>query len=213
MSLDTSIWDGFDAAELAAAQAAYEGSVQLLGQSAAIQQQHRAFMRRATSHAVLGALLPATIAPGDSWHVLSTGDVDVLSYTTHLLNGLGFVHRLLMATWRINRDDLEQIDRWIDAGIVERFDLLIDLRFSRLSPDEYALAKAIAGSSGGHVTTVLNHSKVTLLAAPSAHLVIESSANINQNHRIEQTAIHHNADLFAFYLDYYDAVGRRTRAR
>ena len=57
----------------------------------------------------------------------------------------------------------------------------------------------------------MNHSKVTLCAcqATGTWLVIESSANVNTNHRLEQSAIHNSKALFDFYHEAFDGIRRR----
>lgn len=207
--------DGFDLHDIDAARVAHLRERAAIGQASAIRQQHKINTRRANNDEQLAALLPAKIAAGDSWHVISTGDVDVLSFVRHLLTGVTHFETVSIATWRINRDDIEQIAAWLDAGRIEIFYLVIDQRFARLAPDEYERSRQIVRDyEGSTLTTCLNHSKVTLLAAPAsdAWLTMESSANVNTNHRLEQTAIHNNRELHDFYADIYANVRRRRPA-
>jgi hypothetical protein len=203
--------EGFDPAEIAAAMAGRAAEVRRLGASAAIRRAHRAYTRRATSADKLAQLLPPQIQPGESWHVLSSGDIDVLAFIRHLLAGARWFDFVLSTTWRINRDDLEQVEAWLNAGAIEEFHLLIDQRFGRLAPDEYQLAQHLAATYGGSVTTCLNHSKVTLCGqhASNTWLVIESSANINTNNRLEQTAVHNCQTLFEFYKEAFNGIRQR----
>ena len=138
----------------------------------------------------------------------------MLSFTRHLLAGAASFDSLTISTWRINRDDLEQIETWLDAGLIETFHLLIDLRFSRLAPDEYQLALSLAHRYEGSVHLCLNHSKLTLAAnaASNTWLVIESSANVNTNHRLEQTAVHNSQPLFDFYSKALHGIRTRRSA-
>ena len=207
------LFDDFDPAEVAAAVLSREQDIEAIGHASAMRRTHQVQTRRIHNEASLSGLLPARIEAGTSWHVLSSGDIDVLSITRHLLHGAGSFDSLRMTTWRINRDDLEQIEKWLDAGIVETFHLLIDQRFQRLAPDEYALAKHITTTYGGSVNMTLNHSKVTLAsnAATNYWLAIESSANVNTNRRLEQTAIHHSRELHDFYQEAFNAIHRRLR--
>lgn len=48
------------------------------GQARAMRARNRHIARRAKSEAVLSEILPTVIEPGDSWHVLSAGDVEQL---------------------------------------------------------------------------------------------------------------------------------------
>jgi hypothetical protein len=212
MMLDTlDLLDGLDPNEVRAAAAQHLQERHQLGHAQALRRAHRVKTRRVNNDAEMARLMPNTVDVGDSWHVLSTGDIDVLSFMRHLLAGAGHFERALITTWRINRDDLEQIQAWLDDGKIEAFDLIIDQRFGRLAPDEYALAQQLAADYGGSVHCCLNHSKVTLCSAPHLDqwLVIESSANVNTNHRLEQTAVHNCRELFDFYLQAFDRVRRR----
>lgn len=38
------------------------------------------------------------------------------------------------------------------------------------------------------------------------YLAMESSANVNTNPRIEQTAVHASRDLFEFYKEFFDGI-------
>lgn len=203
--------DEFDPAEVAAAIAGRQHDLATMGSSRAMRSQSTARTRRVDSDETLGELIPAQIDPGDSWHILSTGDIDVLSLLRHLLAGAGHFDYVLMTTWRINREDLEQIDAWLNAGKIEEWHLLIDQRFGRLAPDEYQLSRRMVADFGGSVTTCLNHSKVTLCSNEAANtwLVVESSANVNTNRRLEQSAIHHSRPLFDFYREAFDGIRQR----
>ena len=206
--------DGFDPAEVAAAIAARQHDLRVIGASRAMRRQHQTRTRRVTSDEQITQLLPAQIEPGESWHLLSSGDIDVLSLLRHLLAGAGHFDYVLMTTWRINRDDLEQIDDWLNRGLIDAYHLVIDQRFQRLAPDEYQLAKRLADQYGGSVSMCMNHSKVTLCACESSAtwLVVESSANVNTNHRLEQSAIHNCRALFDFYREAFDGIRRRRNA-
>lgn len=209
-----SLLDGFDPSEVAAAIAGRARDLAAIGASRSIRTTSNARTRRVESDEKLSDLVPAQIAPGDSWHILSSGDIDVLSLLRHLLAGADHFDFVLMTTWRINRDDLEQIDAWLDAGRIEEWHLVIDQRFSRLAPDEFEMSKRMAGDYGGSVTTCLNHSKVMLCANASAGtwLVVESSANVNTNRRLEQSVIHNSQPLFDFYREAFDGIRKRRSA-
>jgi hypothetical protein len=200
--------DGFDPADVAAAIAARQHDLRVIGASRAMRRQHQTKTRRVNSDEQIALLLPSKIQPDESWHLLSSGDIDVLSLLRHLLAGAGHFDTVLMTTWRINRDDLEQIDAWLDSGLIETYHLIIDQRFQRLAPDEYQLALRLSQQYGGSVSMCMNHSKVTLCGcrATDTWLVIESSANVNTNHRLEQSAIHNCRALHDFYYEAFDGI-------
>lgn len=167
---------------------------------------NRHHMRRAKAEATLASILPVTIAPGDSWHVMSHGDIDSLSYVRHVLNGVTYLDHVLMSTWCIAKNDLTEISEWLDAGRIEQFDLYAGEIFPGSYPDEYEQMRKMCDNYGCRLVIARNHSKVTLCAVDDYRIVIESSANVNTNPRIEQSALHHNADLHAFYLEFFNGV-------
>jgi hypothetical protein len=61
---------------------------------------------------------------------------------------------------------------------------------------------------GSRLIVAKNHSKITLAsnAAEAYYLTVESSANVNTNPRIEQSAIHCGRDLHAFYLEFFSGI-------
>lgn len=207
------LFDGFDPADVRAAMASHASEQELVGVAAAQRRTHKTRTRRLKNDQHLASLLPVQIDPGDSWHILSTGDIDVLSFTRYLLRGYGHFDSCLMTTWRINTADIEEIARWIDAGLIGEWHLIIDRRFQRLAPDSYAAVLELIKLYGDAVSVsmALNHSKVTLLenVDQGAKLVIESSANVNTNHRLENTAIHACPVLHSFYSKAFHGIRRR----
>lgn len=66
----------------------------------------------------------------------------------------------------------------------------------------YELLQEIATENNWHINFMDNHSKVFLLKLESGEsLVIETSANLNQNSKIEQYLISNDAEAFNYYVD------------
>jgi hypothetical protein len=61
---------------------------------------------------------------------------------------------------------------------------------------------------GCRLVVARNHSKVTLCEnlTEGYRLSIESSANVNTNPRIEQTAIHCSDELHAFHREFFHGI-------
>jgi len=163
-------------------------------------------MRRATSEAHLSELLPTTFTDGESWHVMSRGDIDSLSYLRHILNGVSHLDHVLMSTWCIAKNDLTEISAWLEAGRIEQFDLYAGEIFPGSYGDEYEQFTKMCDVYGCRLVVAKNHSKITLCSNADTKLVVESSANVNTNPRIEQSTIHHNAALHAFYLEFFNGI-------
>lgn len=205
---DTLPLDGFDAAEIAAIQAQYRCELQSIAEARAIRRQSRHALRRAKAERHLAEILPARFEPGESWHVLNHGDIDALSYLRHALAGTSHFDFVLVSTCCIATEDMKELHGWLDTGRIDALTICAGEIFPSQYPDEYAMALRLAESYGVRLIVARNHSKVILAehAADGLHLVLEGSANVNTNPRIEQTAIHNDAALLAFYRDFYHAL-------
>lgn len=205
----------FDPADVAAIEALHAQDLLAQGEARAQRARHRRQVRHAKAEAQLASILPAQIEPGDSWHVISHGDIDSLSYLSHLMAGVSYFDYVAISTWCIAKADLDQIEAWIDAGRIDRFELYAGEIFPSQYGDEYAQALGLVERYGARVVIARNHSKVTLAGndAEGCYLVCESSANVNTNPRIEQTAIHADRGLFDFYREFFSGLRSIDRAR
>lgn len=159
--------------------------------------------RRAKSEAELASLLPAVFTPDESWHVISHGDIDSLSYLAHAIAGVTHFDLVTISTWCMARPDLEQLKSWLDAGRIDRLEMYVGEIFPNQYGDEFELLLEMARVYGVRVVVARNHSKVMLARQGDYCLVCESSANVNTNPRIEQTAIHCSQHLLEFYLEFF----------
>lgn len=204
--MNQNLFEGFDPAEIARASRQIASDKAETRRATAQKSANRHHMRRATAEATLVEILPARIEPGDSWHVVSRGDIDSLSYLRHILAGVTHLDHVLMSTWCIAKNDLTEIAAWLEAGKIEQFDLYAGEIFPGSYGDEYEQFLKMCDLYGCRLIVAKNHSKITLTCQGDYKIVIESSANVNTNPRIEQSAIHHNTELHAFYLDFFSGI-------
>ena len=135
--MQNALFDGFDPAEVAMVNRQIAADRAETRRATAQKSANRHHMRRANAEATLAEILPATIAPGETWHVMSRGDIDSLSYVRHVLAGVSHLDHLLMSTWCIAKNDLTEIANWLDSGRVEQFDLYAGEIFPGSYGDEY----------------------------------------------------------------------------
>ncbi len=202
------LFAGFDPAMIAAASRQAAADKAETRRATAQKSANRHHMRRANAEATLAEILPARIADGESWHVASRGDIDALSYLRHILAGVPHLDHVLMSTWCIAKNDLTEIGAWLDAGRIEQFDLYAGEIFPGSYGDEYEQMLNLCEAYGARLIVAKNHSKVTLAhnAAETYYITIESSANVNTNPRIEQSAIHCSRELHAFYMEFFSGI-------
>ncbi|MFT3758453.1 hypothetical protein [Thauera sp.] len=162
--------------------------------------------RRAASTAALAEVFPQQLEPGTSWHFISQGDIDSLSYLTLLLDR-ALLDYLLFSTWCMALDDVAQIERWLLEGRIGRVDAYCGEIFPSQYPDEHVLLAEVLHAHGGRLAVFRNHSKIMAgYDAAGQGYVLESSANINTNPRAEQTALHIDTSLADFYRGFFDGI-------
>jgi hypothetical protein len=127
----------------------------------AVSTRSRIHARRAKSETILAEILPARITPDESWHVLSSGDIDGLSYLAHLLK-TDPMRYVALSTWCMAMEDVRQIAAWIEEGKIGRLDAYV----GEIFPGQYAEAHAelvtVCRNCGGRVAIFRNHSKLFL---------------------------------------------------
>lgn len=193
---------------MAAIDARYRSDMQAQGEARAMRRHAKHQARRAKAESTLADILPAVIDDGDTWHVISHGDIDALSYLRHAMNGVTHFDFVLISTWCIAAEDLREIHGWLDSGRIDELTIAAGEIFPSQYPDEHALALKLVQDYGVRLTIARNHSKIMLAAneAMGYHLVMEGSANVNTNPRIEQTAITRSRELVNFYKDFFHGL-------
>lgn len=201
------LFGGFDPALVARIQAGNAAHKTEQMKARAVRTSNRHAVRRAKAESELATLLPERIAEGDSWHVISHGNIDALSYLRHLIRPT-FFDFVGVSTWCIARPDIQEIAAWLDAGRIDRFALYAGEIFRNQYGDEYEMVLRLREQYGVHFVMAKNHSKVTFACneAEGYYVVVESSANVNTNPRIEQACVTASRELFDFYREFFAGI-------
>jgi hypothetical protein len=189
----------------AAANAATEALHQITQRSAAIARRTSALvMRRAKSESELASLLPPVLKKGTSYHVISAGNIDSFSFIRHIVKGIP-IDFLMLSTWCMLLDDAKCLFALQAAGRIDQIRLCFGEIMPISYPETYDYVAKMERDSRCKVAIARNHSKIMLgyNVDQDAAYVVESSANINTNPRIEQTAIHTSKRLYEFYEDFF----------
>jgi len=132
----------------------------------AIKTRHRHQKRRAKSEAVLAEVLPVIPEAGCSYHVISHGDVDSLSYLAHVVKiwPMDFV---LISTWCMAMADLDCLIGWLNTGRIGELDFVLGEIFPTQYPDETdKLHRLEANGDPVKLRIARNHAKITLACNP-----------------------------------------------
>ena len=161
--------------------------------------------RRAFSETQLLDILPKDFKDGESYHCITGGDVDALSYLKVILRQQKLKY-CLFSTWCMAGDDILQFEEWLKSGMIKKVDAYVGEIFPRSYVFEYEALKRILKPCNGKIVVFKNHSKIFAGIGRKFAFGIETSANINTNPRTENGCITIGKDIFEFYKGYYDKI-------
>lgn len=202
--MNTSLFDNFDAIKR---NIKNKNKVETKSGTAAIKRKNRHLTRRAKSEEVLRSVLPEMVDPGDSYHVMSSGDVDSMSFMTFYMINYAF-DNVLISTWVMADSDIDNLIHMMENGRIKKLKLCLGEIYPGTYPAEYSKLLRMREKFNIEIVVARNHSKIMLMSGGNSgmDLVIESSANVNTNPRMEQTAIHNDKGLHEFYTEFFDGV-------
>ena len=174
--------------------------------TAAINRSDRHLYRRAFSETQLMDAIGLELKEGDSWHCITGGDVDALSYLKLVLRHQPLDH-CLFSTWCMAAEDILAFEEWLESGTIKKLDAYV----GEIFPNQYKiewrmLNDMFAKYQCGRIAVFKNHSKIFAGTGPKWSFGIETSANINTNPRTENGVITINKDLYDFYKAYFDGI-------
>ena len=161
--------------------------------------------RTILSEAAINSILPWHFEKGEAYHVLSLGDIDSLTFFRLILKEQK-VEYALISTWKISRMDIEEIGTWLEAGNVGRIDFYIGEILQSAFKSDFAMLTEICKKHNCRLVSLKNHSKIICAFGEKYNVVVESSANMNTNPRIEQTTITIDDELAKFYKKNFDSL-------
>lgn len=161
--------------------------------------------RKAFSETQLLDVLGFNFKEGESYHTISAGDVDILSFLKCVLRQQDLKH-CLFSTWCMAQDDILQMEEWLVARKIKTMDAYVGEIFKGSYSAEYDLLKPIIKKYKGRFVIFRNHSKVIAGIGDKFAFAVESSANINTNPRTENNCLTIAKGLYEFYKGYYDGI-------
>jgi len=173
--------------------------------SRVIKRNSRDTYRRAFSETQLLDLVDMNFQNGDSYHFITGGDVDALSYLKLILRQQDLDY-CLFSTWCMASEDVAQIGEWVDSGKIKKLDAYVGEIFPKTYNAQYTILKPIVEKTGGRVAVFRNHAKIFAGVGPKFSFGIETSANINTNPRAENGCITIGTEIYEFYKEYFDGI-------
>ncbi len=165
----------------------------------------RQLWRKAASEAALEQAMNWHFKEGDCYHCFSFGDVDSFSFFKLVLRQQPIQYAAI-STWCMAGEDVSDLRKWHEKGMVGRVDFFVGEIFKGSYPDVYAAARQFLDECGGRLVTFRNHSKVMAIEGERFDCLIESSANINTNPRSENTVVTVDRELVAEYIRLFSEI-------
>lgn len=165
----------------------------------------RNIYRKAYSESKLLDAVGIDFKDGESYHCITAGDVDSLSYLKAVLRQQDLEY-CLFSTWCMAADDILQIEEWLESGKIKQIDAYIGEIFPNSYRFEYAKLRDLMIKYRGRLVCFRNHSKIYAGYGKKFAFGIETSANINTNPRTENGCITIGRDIFDFYRQYFDGI-------
>lgn len=162
-------------------------------------------MRRVLSELALEKELTWHFEQGVSYHCISFGDVDSLTYMRTIVKQQKIKYALV-STWCMASEDIAEIKGWLERGYIGRCDFYIGEIFKSSYYKQWEELTALCKKLGGRVCMARNHSKIMVMLGERFDCVVESSANVNTNPRIENTVITVDSELARWYKNFFDGL-------
>lgn len=129
--------------------------------------------------------------------------IDVLTYALSITGPA----RVDFSTWTAANTDITTVLEWIEQGTITQSRWLVDLTFTRRSPQ---LAHRLRQAFGDDCIRVAkNHAKFALISTEGPdpwRVVVKTSMNLNFNPRFENVEITHDPQLWQFHTDILDQL-------
>jgi hypothetical protein len=177
-------------------------------------QEHRSNVRKARKEARrearradLAKFVDRLPEKGESLHLIFDGDIDAFDMIPHSLNlATAEAAELHAVSWAISRPCCLELLDMIDTGKLKRAALILDPSFRDKRASIYATALEGLLDRGQRMRTTKTHAKIVLLHWAGQWLTMETSANLNENKRIEQMTVTNDKELYSFHRDWMEAI-------
>ena len=161
----------------------------------------------------LAQILGGLPGRGESIHVVSGSKFDFWTVVPFLVRLLAPGSVLYCSTWTLSRTTVVELCELWDAGTIAMAHFLTGEYFKRRETSVYATLLEAVRARGGRFRAFANHAKVLLIgsAADDAWLIVEGSANLTGNPRLEQYVFTRDRGLYDFHRAWMEEVFQAKR--
>jgi hypothetical protein len=171
------------------------------------QHRDRAARRRTAQLRLAADALDVLPGSGEAIHMLLTGHYDLMHLLVCLIDRLGAVDALRIATLAYSARNLTELTRLLDAGGVKHLTLLCSVFWKRHNPGTWEETVSAFRERGQRVAAARSHAKVVTFSFTSGrYLTLEGSANLRSNGNREQLAMIDGAALHDWHSAWIDGL-------
>lgn len=143
----------------------------------------------------------------EALHIVTSGNFDLfllIPMTARLMNNV--VEELWISTWSINRENVNKLMQLHDDGIIASISMITGHYFASRESEVYKTLKQYICSRKQRYQTFDTHAKIILMKNNCCDIVIESSANMTKNPRVEQVTVFNDPELLEFHKKWIHAA-------
>jgi hypothetical protein len=167
----------------------------------------KAAARRTAMLAQAAEALAVLLRPGETLHALMTGRFDLMHLIAALIQHLGDVETVRIATLSYNGRNLAEMVALLDAGSVKSLTLLCSSFFRDHNKELWEETLEDFRERGQRAAAARTHAKVVTIATSSGRrLSLEGSANLRTNSNREQFALTDDAAIHDWHAAWIDAM-------
>jgi hypothetical protein len=167
----------------------------------------RAAVRRTAQLVEAADALAVLPGPGEAVHALMTGRYDLMHLLVCIIDRLGTVEAMGVATLSFNARNLAEMVALLDAGKVKTLTLLCSRFFAEHNAGLWEEALSDFRQRGQRAAAARSHAKVITFAfASGRRLTVEGSANLRSNGNREQLLIADGAGLHDWHAAWIDEL-------
>jgi hypothetical protein len=163
--------------------------------------------RRTAQFAEAADAIPVLPGPGEAVHALMTGRYDLMHLLVCLIDRLGAVDAMRVATLAYSPRNLAEMVRLLDSGAVRRLTLLCSAFFRDHNQGLWETTLEQFRDRGQRAAAARSHAKVVTFAFRSGRrLTLEGSPNLRSNGNREQVLLADGAGLHDWHAGWMDAL-------
>ncbi len=151
-------------------------------------------------------------APDEMLHIIMSGMADGWDYVARVVELIGRLDTLTLATLGYNRRSMDALLALIDGGVIGTATMLASVYFQAHEAELWGWLCAEFRSRNCRILASRNHCKLALFAAADGRrYAIESSANLRSCRMAEQMTLTRDDGLFDFHAAWIDEMFQNSK--